>query len=275
MLKTRLEKFNDKVVSEDLILLYNIKNISQLKIFDQGTISCTSNRFILDESSFLDTFCKYFLCFLKKMKITKAHRSIAWFNIREKDILGLKINLRKKNLFQFLDKLLIFTGQELPKQDSALFINDPVFRSKMVNSSSEDKRGLVSQSNAYNSRISRLKINEDLYLASSFTIKSNQKDTIGIFPEVFFFNQGKNKSGQISSFFSKYSFSCLIKTFYKLKNTHKNGDTQCNLRSKNNQTMHCLNTNLLSQKGSINFKTIDHKNQMKKVFVSAFQFPIV
>ena len=113
MLKPRLEKFYEKIVCEDLILLYNLKNISQLPTFEKAILNSTSNRFISDKSSLLQCFCSCLLNTSQKGTSTRARKSIALFGIRKSNLLGLKVTLRKTSLFTFLDKLLLFV---LPRQ---------------------------------------------------------------------------------------------------------------------------------------------------------------
>lgn len=113
MLKPRLEKFYEKVVCEDFILLYNFKNISQLPAFEHGILHSTSHKFVSNEFSLLQSFSGILLASGKRPIKTKAHKSIAHFAIRKDNILGLKVCLRKKALFTFLDKLLIFAVPKL------------------------------------------------------------------------------------------------------------------------------------------------------------------
>ena len=97
---------------------------------------------------------------------------------------------------------------------------------------------------------------------------------IGIFPEVNFLFQGASKSSQFfssssNSPLSGFSFLCLIRTFYKKSNIQESYTQRQLMRLKQNQTTQYWNRN---KKLMAN---IYHKNQIKKVFLSAFQFPVV
>ena len=46
----------------------------------------------------------------QKPVITKAHKSIAGFKIREGHNIGCKVTLRGENMYNFLDKLIYFPG---------------------------------------------------------------------------------------------------------------------------------------------------------------------
>ena len=108
MLKPRLQKFYEKIVCEDFVLLYNFTNISSLPTFERAIFHSTSNLFASDKYSLLQSFSALFLVTgLRPMK-SRAHKSIAQFAIRKGNLLGVKVTLRKRLLFKMLDKMLIF-----------------------------------------------------------------------------------------------------------------------------------------------------------------------
>ena len=113
MLKPRLQKFHEKIVCEDFILLYNFKNISQLPTFERAILNSTSNKFLSEKFSLLQCFSTIFLNTGQRPTNTRAHKSIALFNIRQGNLLGLKVTLRKSHLYNTLEKLLIFVVPKL------------------------------------------------------------------------------------------------------------------------------------------------------------------
>lgn len=108
MLKPRLEKFYEKIVCEDLILLYNFKTISGLTQFERAILNTTSNKFTSNHVSVMQSFCAWLLGTGQKSKKTRARKSIASFETRKSNLLGLKVTCRKKNMFILLDKLLVW-----------------------------------------------------------------------------------------------------------------------------------------------------------------------
>ena len=122
MLKTRLEKFYEKVVCEDFVLLYNLKNLYTLPVFEKAILNTTSKNFVSEKEALLQQFSAFFLQTGKLPINTRAHNSIALFNIRQGSILGLKTTLRNQSLYNYLDKTLIFV---IPKTISTLGLEKP------------------------------------------------------------------------------------------------------------------------------------------------------
>ena len=108
MLKSRLEKHYEKVVLEDFLLLYNYKNIDSLPRMDKLILHCSSKKFSLDENALLESFSTLLLATACRPVISKAYKSIAQFSIRKDDSLGVRVVLRKKRLFDLLEKLSLF-----------------------------------------------------------------------------------------------------------------------------------------------------------------------
>ena len=108
MLNPRLETFYEKIICEDFVVLYNYTNIASLPKFSQAILSSTSNNLGSSEISVVQFFCAWRLNTSQKSMVTRARKSIAFFNIRKDTLLGLKVTLRKNRLFSFLDKTLIF-----------------------------------------------------------------------------------------------------------------------------------------------------------------------
>ena len=112
MLNPRLQTFYEKIICEDFIVLYNFTNIARLPKIEQIILSSTSNSYGESKLSVLQSFCAWQMGASQKCITTRAHNSIALFHIRKGMLLGLKVTLRKKALFSFLEKARIFV---LPK----------------------------------------------------------------------------------------------------------------------------------------------------------------
>ena len=112
MINPRLQKFYLQVVCEDFLMLYNFTNVSALPKLERAILTSTSNRFTTSKACVVQSFCANYLQTGQKCSITRAHKSVDLFNIRKSNLLGLKLTLRNKKLFSFLDKLSIFV---LPK----------------------------------------------------------------------------------------------------------------------------------------------------------------
>lgn len=117
MLNPRLETFYEKIICEDFVVLYNFTNIAKLPKLENAILSSTSNNFGSSKISVLQSFCGWRLATSQKSVVTRARKSIALFNLRKDALLGLKVTLRKKTLFSFFDKVLIFV---LPKNITSI-----------------------------------------------------------------------------------------------------------------------------------------------------------
>lgn len=115
MLKSRLEKHYEKVVLEDFLILYNYKNINSLPRMEHLIFHSTSKSFSIDENALLESFSTILLGTGSRPKMSKAHKSIAQFSVRKDNILGVRVTLRKKRLFNLLEKLLVFVIPSLLK----------------------------------------------------------------------------------------------------------------------------------------------------------------
>ena len=108
MLKLRLEKFHENIICEDFIVLYNLKNISNLPRFESLTLSSTSISFSANPIVVMQSFGAWLLETSQKGVKTRARQSIALFEIRKDNLLGLKVTCRKRVCFSLLDKCLIW-----------------------------------------------------------------------------------------------------------------------------------------------------------------------
>lgn len=265
MLKPRLEKFYEKVVCEDFILLYNLKNITQLPNFERIILNSTSNTFISSKFSVLQSFSAWLLGTSQKCINTRARNSIALFGIRQNNLLGLKVSLRKASLFTFLDKLLIFV---LPKQLS----KSKFFEQTIDNGKNKDSANKKS-------------------LQHFFTISSNNSL---YFPEI----------SQLLHFFdslSGFSLCCSLKvphksnlslpksSLYKAEITNRQSLSISDKDSRKQSFLKALafrkKLNAISQESELLYTKSEIKvksftsdfaliNQRKQLFLSAFQFPI-
>ena len=243
MLKPRLEKFYDKVVCEDLILLYNFKTISQLSSFDRAILNSTSNQFLLSKFSLLQSFCAWFLETNQKCISTRARKSIALFGIRETNLLGLKVTLRKASFYAFLDKLLIFV---LPKQ-----ISNRKVLSTNLEGCTEDKAHKTHNKKSFSKKS----------LPSSFTISSRNSLH---FPQ----------TSQLLSFFdslSGFSLVCSLRISHKSYYPEKDS-------KKEYTVLNVFEEKVLTEKKYINLKRFTESwsltNERKKVLLSSFQLPV-
>ena len=108
----RLKNYYNSIICQDLILKNNYTSILELPHLEKIVLNTTSNSYTVDKKNIVPTLLAIDLITGQKPKFTCAKKSIAPFKIRENQILGCKVTLRKKQLYNFLN---IFITIVLPK----------------------------------------------------------------------------------------------------------------------------------------------------------------
>ena len=120
--RLRTDSYYRQVISQDLIYKQNYHNIMELPKIEKLVINSTSKSFIEDRKNITKTLLGLEMICGQKLKISTALKSIAGFKIRQGQIIGCKVTLRKHCLSGFLDKLILvilprfnnFTGKKIP-----------------------------------------------------------------------------------------------------------------------------------------------------------------
>ena len=99
------KKYYQNILAYDLILKQNYKNIMQLTRIEKILLNTTSKSYVNDKKFILFTLAAIELLSGQKPTLTYAKKSIANFKIRQHQILGCKVVLRKNLMYAFLDKL--------------------------------------------------------------------------------------------------------------------------------------------------------------------------
>lgn len=285
MLKPRLEKFYEKVVCEDFILLYNFKNISQLPAFEQGILHSTSHKFVSNEFDLLQSFSGILLASGKRPIKTKAHKSIAQFAIRKDNILGLKVCLRKKALFTFLDKLLIFVA---PKLVSNLQGNMKTLVS-LQKIKKQEKLSLLLKAIIFNKKQFLFQgLSEKQEIEESKNAEISYKDITCFFETgelLMFFNMAKGFCFNFSFLLPRHSKNrvsdnCCARNFafrkVFLSRNQKSVENKLLEKKMENNGNKQLNNFLSLPIKKDGFTTLSEKRKncfVKNQFISAFQYP--
>lgn len=99
------KNYYEKILTYDLILKQNYTNIMQLPRLEKIVLNTTSKNYVNDKKYILFTLAALELLSGQKPKLTYAKKSVANFKIRQHQILGCKVVLRKNLMYAFLDKL--------------------------------------------------------------------------------------------------------------------------------------------------------------------------
>lgn len=108
----RLKLYYNSIISQDLLLKNNYTSIMEVPNLEKIILNTTSNAYTVDKKNLIPALLALELISGQKAKFTVAKKSIAPFKIRDKQILGCKVTLRRKQLYNFLN---IFINIILPR----------------------------------------------------------------------------------------------------------------------------------------------------------------
>lgn len=99
--------YYQQIVCYDLLLKQNYTTIMELPNMNKINLNTTSHLFVQDKKYLLPAIVALEFITGQKIKYTSAKKSIATFKIRQNQVLGCKITLRKKSMYNFLSKILL------------------------------------------------------------------------------------------------------------------------------------------------------------------------
>lgn len=99
------KKYYQNILVYDLILKQNYTSIMQLPRVEKIVLNTTSKNYINDKKLILFTLAGLKLISGQKPELNYTRKSIANFKIRQHQLIGCKVVLRKKGMYSFLDKL--------------------------------------------------------------------------------------------------------------------------------------------------------------------------
>jgi len=108
----RLNLYYDSIICQDLLLKNNYTSIFEIPILEKIVVNTTSSTYATDRKNLIPALLALELVTGQKVKFTCAKKSLAPFKIRQNQILGCKVTLRRKHLYNFLT---VFTNIVLPK----------------------------------------------------------------------------------------------------------------------------------------------------------------
>lgn len=95
-----------KNVCLDLIYKQNLKNTFEIPKIEKITLNATYKTIVNDKKFIIPALSSLQLISGQNSKWTTAHKSIAGFKLRKKQIIGCKTNLRNLFMYNFLEKLI-------------------------------------------------------------------------------------------------------------------------------------------------------------------------
>jgi large subunit ribosomal protein L5 len=99
-----LPKYYQHIISHDLLLKQNYSTLMEIPFLEKIVCSTTSKMYSADKKHVLPAASALELLSGQKATWTYAKKSIATFQIRQDQILGCKVDLRKRHMYNFLNK---------------------------------------------------------------------------------------------------------------------------------------------------------------------------
>ncbi len=105
-LKPRLQVLYEEEMKKDLFKQFGYKNIMETPRLKTIVVNSCVKEAALNQSAIDGALQELFLITGQQPLVTKAKKSIASFKIREGMSLGCKVTLRRKIMYEFLDRLV-------------------------------------------------------------------------------------------------------------------------------------------------------------------------
>lgn len=108
MRASRLKHHFESIVLEDLLLLSPVARLCQLSRLTSITWNQHSKQVFSEQSGFVKLVIQCFLETQQRPRQTRARKSIAFFDVKQKDLVGIESELHGNRMFTCLEKLILF-----------------------------------------------------------------------------------------------------------------------------------------------------------------------
>lgn len=102
----RLEEYYQKTVVPELMAKFGYKNVMQVPRITHITLNMGVGEALADKKVIDNAVSDMEKISGQKPLITKARKSVAAFKVRENWPIGCKVSLRRKRMYEFLDRLI-------------------------------------------------------------------------------------------------------------------------------------------------------------------------
>jgi len=102
----RLQEFYNETVRNQLMEKFSFKNVMQVPRIEKITLNTGVGEAVRDKKLIEKVVSDMEQIAGQKVVVTKAKKSIAGFSIRDDYPIGVKVTLRKKRMYEFLDRLI-------------------------------------------------------------------------------------------------------------------------------------------------------------------------
>jgi len=102
----RLQEFYNETVRDQLMGKFSFKNVMQVPRIEKITLNTGVGEAVRDKKLIEKVVSDMEQIAGQKVVVTKAKKSIAGFSIRDDYPIGVKVTLRRKRMYEFLDRLI-------------------------------------------------------------------------------------------------------------------------------------------------------------------------
>lgn len=102
----RLQEFYNETVRDQLMEKFSFKNVMQVPRIEKITLNTGVGEAVRDKKLIEKVVSDMEQIAGQKVVVTKAKKSIAGFSIRDDYPIGVKVTLRKRRMYEFLDRLI-------------------------------------------------------------------------------------------------------------------------------------------------------------------------
>jgi len=102
----RLQEFYNETVRGQLMEKFSFKNVMQVPRIEKITLNTGVGEAVRDKKLIEKVVSDMEQIAGQKVVVTKAKKSIAGFSIRDDYPIGVKVTLRKRRMYEFLDRLI-------------------------------------------------------------------------------------------------------------------------------------------------------------------------
>nr|YP_009645860.1 ribosomal protein L5 [Pseudoperonospora humuli]QBX98954.1 ribosomal protein L5 [Pseudoperonospora humuli] len=107
-MKQNLQNHYQNIIMQDLLTKLNFKNIFEIPKITKICLNLGFKNANIEKKKLINIILLLKLITNQKPKITKSKKNNIFLKIKKNSIIGCKLTLRKKNIFIFLEKFLIF-----------------------------------------------------------------------------------------------------------------------------------------------------------------------
>ncbi len=105
-MKARLEQFHSDKVAPDLIARFGYKNPMQVPRLTKITVNCGTGEAVANKKVIDSALGDLAKITGQQPVVTKARKSVASFKIRDGYPIGVMVTLRRRKMYEFLDRLI-------------------------------------------------------------------------------------------------------------------------------------------------------------------------